>query len=132
MPCGRCIAKSQRHSFPMEQSQFTREALFLSILFSERCLPKRRVQIQRREEFCIAQLGEAIIDVGNRVCVLYRHRFQVTKITNKPKLNPFFAMTTPQAHGDFDDSIMSYSITTSISFRHASDLCGFILLAPSL
>ena len=60
-----------------------------SILFSEGCLPERRAQIQRREEFCISQRGEAIIDAGNRVCVLYHQRVHVTKITNKPKMAPF-------------------------------------------
>ena len=48
---------------------------------------------------------------------------QITEITTKPELPPLFlAMTTPQAHGDFDGSIMSYSINISISFLHASDL----------
>ena len=96
-------------------------------------LPERRAQIQRREELRVPQLGKAIIDAGNRVCVLYRHCIQVTGVSTKPELPPFFlAMTTPQAHGDFDGSIMSYHINISISFLHASDLCGVSLLAPSL
>ena len=41
-------------------------------------------------------------------------------------------MTTPQAHGNFEGSIMSCSTNISISARHASDLCGVIRLAPSL
>ena len=96
-------------------------------------LAERRAQIQRREEFCVSQLGKALIDAGNRVCVLYRQCIQVTGISTKPELPPFFlAMTTPQAHGDFDGPIMSYHINISICFLHASDLCGVSLLAPSL
>ena len=41
-------------------------------------------------------------------------------------------MTTPQAQGDFEGSIMSYSSSISISAQHASDLWGIIRLAPSL
>ena len=54
---------------------------------------------------------------------LYRHCVQITEIITKPELPPFFlAMTTPQAHGVFEGSIMSYFINISISFLHASDL----------
>ena len=131
--CGRSVAQSERHPLPLEQSQLAREARFLPILLSEWHLPERRAQIQRREELRVPQLGEALIDAGNRVCVLYSHCVQVTEITTKPELPPsFLAMTTPQAHGDFDGSIMSYSINISISLLHASNLYGFILLAPSL
>ena len=53
----------------------------------------------------------------------FSHCVQITEITTKPELPPFFlAMTTPQAHGEFDGSIMSYSINISISFLHASEL----------
>ena len=133
LECGRRVAQSERHPLPVEQSQLTRDARFLPILLSEWHLPERRAQMQRREEVRFPQLGEALIDVGIWVCVLYRHCVQVTEITTKAELPPFFfAMTTPQAHGDFEGSIMSYSINISISFLHASDLCGVSLLAPSL
>ena len=116
---------TERHPLPLEQSQLAREARFLPILLTERHLPERRVQIQRREELRVPQLRKALIDAGNRVCVLYCHCVQVTEITTKPELPPFFlAITTPQAHRDFDGSIMSYSINISISFLNASDLCG--------
>ena len=47
--------------------------------------------------------------------------------------SPFFlAITSPHAHGDLDGSIISYSSNVSISFLHASDLCGVMRLAPSL
>ena len=140
LECDRRVAQSERQPLPVEQSQLAREARFLPILLSEWHLPERRAQIQRRKEFRVPQLGEALIDVGNWVCVLYRHCVQVTEITElqkfqatKAELPPFFfAMITPQAHGDFDGSIMSYSTNISISFLHASDLCGVSLLAPSL
>ena len=96
-------------------------------------LPERRAQIQRREEFCVSQHGEVFIDAGNRVCVLYRYCVQVKKIAKKTKLPPFsLAMTTPQPHGRFDGSIVSYSFNIAIYFLHAFDLCGVIFLAPSL
>ena len=41
-------------------------------------------------------------------------------------------MTSPQAQGSFEGSIMSYSSNISISARHNSNLCGVICLAPSL
>ena len=41
-------------------------------------------------------------------------------------------MTTPQAKGNLEGSIVSYSSKISISARHASDLCGVIHLAPPL
>ena len=44
----------------------------------------------------------------------------------------FWPLPRRKPYGDFDGSIMSYSINISISFLHASDLCGVILLAPSL
>ena len=133
LECGGRVGQSARHPLPPEQFQLAREARFLTILLSEWHLPERRVQIQCREELRVPQLGEALIDAGNRVCNLYRHCVQVTEITTKPELPPIFlAMTTPQTHRGFDGSIMSYSNNISISFLHASDLCGIILLAPSL
>ena len=44
----------------------------------------------------------------------------------------FLAITTPHAHSDLDGSIISYSSNVSISFLHASDLCGVMRLAPFL
>ena len=133
LECGFRVAQSEWHPLALEQSQFAREACFLPILLSEWHLPERGAQIQRREEIRVPQLGKVLINAGNRVCVFYRHRVQVAEITAKPDLPPFFlAITTPQAHGDFDGSIISYSINISISFLHASDSCGVILLAPSL
>ena len=76
---------------------------------------------------------EALVYSRCRVCISYRYRVQVAKVATKSKLPTFFfAITTPQAHGDFEGSITSYSSNISISARHASDLCGVIRLAPSL
>ena len=57
LECGRRVAQSERHPLPLEQSQLTREACFLTILLSEWHLPERRAQIQRREELRVSQLG---------------------------------------------------------------------------
>ena len=85
------------------------------------------------EEFGITKFGEALVYPRYRVRIFYRHRVQVTKVATKPKLPLcFFAITTPQAHGNFEGSIMSYSSNISIYARHASHLCGVIRLAHSL
>ena len=102
------MLQTASYPFPFERSQFTGEDRIISILFSEGHLPERRAQIQRRKEFRVSHYGEALIDVGNRVCVVHRYRVQLTEISIKPNLPPFFLiMTTPQAHGDFYSSIVS-------------------------
>ena len=59
--------------------------------------------------------------------------FRYRKSQQNLNWSPFcFAITTPHAHGDLDGSIISYSSKFPISFLHASDLCGFMRLAPSL
>ena len=51
--------------------------------------------------------------------------FRYRKSQQNLNWSPFFlAITTPHAHGDLDGSIISYSSNVSISFLHASDLCG--------
>ena len=102
-------------------------------LFPQRNLPKGRTQFQSGEEFGVTKFREAFAYSRYRVRVFYCHRVQLTKVATESKLSPiFFAMTTPQAHGDFESSIMSYSSYFSISARQNSDLCGVIRLAPSL
>ena len=59
--------------------------------------------------------------------------FSYRKSQQNLSWSPFFlAITTPHAHGDLDDSIMSYSSRVSISFLQAFDFFGVIRLAPSL
>ena len=90
-------------------------------------------QVQCGEELGITKFREALVYSRYRVPIFYSYRVQVAKVATKPKLPPFFfAITTPQAHGDFQGSIMSYSSNISIFARHAFDLCGAIRLAPSL
>ena len=130
---GRCIAQADGHPLPLVQSQFARESGFLSIPLPQRDLPEGRTQVQCGEELGITKLREALVYSRYRVRIFYRYRAQVTKVATKPKLPRFFfAITTPQAHGDFECSIMSYSSNISFSARHASDLCGVIRRAPSL
>ena len=52
-------------------------------------------------------------------------------IPGHPEL-PVELIYSPQGHGNFEGSIMSYSSNISIFARHASDLCGVIRPAPSL
>ena len=130
---GRCIAQVEGHPLPLVQSQFACESSFLSILLPQRDLPEGRTQVQCGEELGITKLREALVYSRYRVRIFYRYRVQVTNVATILKLPPFFfAITTPQAHGDFEGSIMSYSSNISISAQHASDLCGAICLAPSL
>ena len=84
-------------------------------------------------ELGIAKFREGLVYPRYRVRIFYCYRVQVAKVATKPKLPPFFfAINTPQAHGDFEGSIMSYSSNISISALQASHLCGVIRLAPSL
>ena len=107
---GRCIAQAEGHPLPLVQSQFARDSGFLSILLPQRDLPEGRTQVQCGEELGITKLREALVYSQYRGRIFYRYRVQVTKVATKPKLPPFFfAITTPQAHGDFEGSIMSYS-----------------------
>ena len=130
---GRCVAQAEGHPLPLVQPQFTCESGLLSVLLLQRDLPEGRTQDQCGEERSITKFREAFGYPRYRVSIFYCHCVQVTKVATKPKLHPFFfAMTTPQAHGDFEGSIMSYSSNISISARHASDLFGVFRLAPSL
>ena len=129
---GRCVAQAEGHP-PLIRPQFTRESGLFSILLPQRDLPEGRTQVQCGEELGITKFEEALVYSPYRIRIFYRYRVQVTKVATKSKLPPFFfAITTPQAHGNFEGSIMSYSSNISISARHASDLCGVIRLAPSL
>ena len=57
--------------------------------------------------------------------------FRKRKSQQNQSCPPFFiAMTTPQAQGDFEGSIMSYSSNIRFSARFASDLCG-VMRFPS-
>ena len=106
---------------------------FFSVLLPQRDLPEGRTQVQCGEELGITKFREALVYSRYRVRIFYCHRVQVAKVATKPKLPLlFFAITTPQEHGDFEGSIMSYSRNISNSARHTSDLCGVIRLAPSL
>ena len=130
---GRCVAQAEGHPLPLVQPQLTRESGLFSILLPQRDLPEGRTQVHCGEELGITKFREALVYSRYRVRIFYCYRVQVTKVATKPKLPPFFfAITTPQTHGDFEGSIMSYSSNISISARHASNLCGFIRLAPSL
>ena len=126
---GRCAAQAEGHPLLLVQLQFTRESGLFSILLPQRDLPESRTQVQCGEELGITKFREDLVYSRYRVRIFYCHRVQVAKVAKKPKLPFFFAITTPQAHGDFEGSIMSYSSNNSISARHASDLCGVIRLA---
>ena len=130
---GRCVAQAKGHPLPLVQPQLTRESGLFSILLPQRDLSEGRTQVQCGEELGITKFREALVYSRYQVRIFYSYRVQVAKVATKHKLPPFFfAITTPQAHGDFEGSIMSYSSNISISARHASDLCGVIRLAPSL
>ena len=123
----RCTTEG--HPLPMVQPQLTRESGLFSILLPQRDLPEGRTQVQCGEELGITKFREALVYSRYRVRIFYRYRVQVAKVATKPKLPPFFfAIAIPQAHGDFEGSIMSYSSNISISARHASNLCGVIRL----
>ena len=124
---GRCVAQAESHPLSLVQPQLTRESGLFYILLPQRDPPEGRTQAQCGEELGITKFREAFVYSRYRVRVFYRYRVQVVKVATKPQLPPFFfAITTSQAHGDFEVSIMSYSSNISISARHASDLCGVI------
>ena len=118
----RGVARAKGHPLPLVQLQFTCESGLFSVLLPQRDLPEGRNQVQCVEELGVAKFQEALIYSRYRVCIFFCHLVQVTKVATKPKLPSFFlAITTPQAQGDFEASIMSYSSNISISVRHASD-----------
>ena len=83
-------------------------------VFSRSCFRSGTCQNAEPKSNVVKNFASPSLD---RRRVLYSHCVQITEITTKPELPPFFlAMTTPQAHGDFDGPIMSYSINISISF----------------
>ena len=130
---GCCVAQAEGHPFPLVQPQITCKSVLLSFLLSQRDLPEGRTQVKSGEELGVTKLRESFVYSRYRVRIFYCHRVQVTKVATEPKLSPFFfAMTNPQAHGNFEGSIMSYSSNNSVSARYGSDLCGVIRLAPSL
>ena len=130
---GRCVAQAEGHPFSLVQPQLTRESSLFSILLLQRDLPEGRTQVQCGEELGITKFRVALVYSRYWVRIFYCYRVQVAKVATKPMLPLFFSsITTPQAHGDFEGSIVSYSSNISISARHASDLCGAIRLAPSL
>ena len=76
---------------------------------------EHRAEIQLREEFCVPS-----ILAENRVRILYRYCNQLAVVASFWVAPFFLNMTTPQAHGDYFGSIITYSINISISFLHAS------------
>ena len=130
---GRRVAQAEGHPLLLVQPQFTCECGLLSVLLPQRDLPEGRTQVQSGEELGFTKFREAFVYSRYRVRVFYFRRVQVTKVATETKLPPlFFAMTTPQAHGNFECSIMWYSSDISISALRASDSCGVFRLAPSL
>ena len=130
---GRCVAQAEGHPLPLVQPLFTRKSGLFSILLTQRDLPEGRTQVQCGEELGITKFREALVYSWYPVRIFYCHRVQVAKVATKFKLPPFFfAISTPQAHGNFEGSIMSYSSNISISARHSSNSCGVFRLAPSL
>ena len=120
---GCCVAQAEGHPLPLIQPQFTCESGLLSVLLPQSDLAEGRTQVQCGEELGITKFGEALVYSRYWVRIFYCQRVQTAKVATEPKLSPFFfAMTTPQAHGNFEGSIMSYSSKISISARHASDL----------
>ena len=129
----RGVAQAKGHPLLLVQPQFTCESGFYFVLFSQRDLPEGRTQVQYGEDVGFAKFREALVYSRYRVRIFSCHCVQVTKVATKPKLPHFFlAMTNPQAQGDFEGFIMSYSSNISISARHASDLLDVIRLAPSI
>ena len=130
---GRCVAQAEGNPLPLAQHQLTCESCLLSVLLPQRDLPEGRNQVQCGEELGITKFREALVYPLYRVRIFHCHRVQVAKVATKHKLPPFFFfITTPQAHGGFEGSIMSYSSNISFSARHASDLYGALRLAPYL
>ena len=128
----RGIAKAEGHPLPLEQTQFTCKSSLLSVHFAQRNLPEGRTQIQ-----CSKKNWHRPVSRGFRLCVVLGKRplspRSGSKNYNRIGAFPIFsAMTTPQAQGNFEDSIVSYSSNISVSARHASDLCGVMRLASSL
>ena len=129
---GRCVAQAEGHPLPLVQPQLTCESGLLSVPLPQRDLPEGKTQVQCGEELGVTKFREALVYSRYRLRIFCCHRVQIAKVTTEPKPPFFFAMTTPQANGDCEGSIMSYSSNISISARHASDLFGVICLAPSL
>ena len=128
---GRCVAQDEGRPLPLVQPQLTRESCLFSILLPQRDLTEGRTQVQCGE-LGITKFTEAHVYSRYRARIFYRYRVQVAKVAKNLSCPFFFAITTPQAHGNFEGCIMSYSSNISISARHASDLCGVIRPAPSL
>ena len=119
----RGVAQAKGHPLPLVQPQFTCESGLLSVLHPQRDLPQGRTQVQCGEELGVAKFREALIYSRYRVGIFFCHCVQVTKVAKKPKLPPFFlVMTTPQAQGGFEGSIISHSSSISVSALHASNL----------
>ena len=120
---GRGVAQAKGHPLPLVQPQFTCESGLFSNLLPQRVLPEGRTQVHCGEELGVTKFREALVSSRYRVGIFFCHCVQVTKIATEPNLPPFFlAMTIPQAQGNFECSIMSYSSNISISARNASDL----------
>ena len=121
---GRCgIAQANGPPLPLVQPLFTCESSLFSVILPQGDLPEGRTQVQCGEKHGIAKFREALIYPRYRVGIFYCFCVQLTKVATKPKLSPFFrALTTPQAQGDFEGSITSYSSNISTSALHASNL----------
>ena len=124
--------QAEGHPLLLVQPQFASESCLFPVLLPQRDLPEGRAQVQWDEELSITKFREAFVSSRYRVRIFHRYRVQEAKVATKPKLPPFFfTITTPQAHGDFEGSIMSYSSDTSISARHPSDfVASFVLRLP--
>ena len=128
---GRCVAQAERHPLPLVQTQFTCESGLLSVLLPQRDLPEGRTQVQCGEELGVTKFQEVLVYSRYRVRIFYCHRVHSAKFATEPRLPLLSAMSTQQAHGDFDGSIMSYSGNISISARHAAIyVASFVLHLP--
>ena len=130
---GRCVAQAEGHPLPLVQPQFTCKSGLLSVLLPQRDLPEGRTQVQSGEELASPSFERLSSIRGIGYASFIVTAFKKRKSQQNLSCPPFFfATTTPQAHCDFEESIMSSSSNISISARHASDLCGVIRLAPFL
>ena len=118
----RGVAQAKGHPLPLVQPQFTCESSLLSVLLPQRDLPEGRTEVHVVKNLASPCFESLSSPRGIGYASFFCHCVQVTKVATKPKLPPFLAMTTTQAQGDFEGSIMSVSSIISISARHASNL----------
>ena len=86
-------------------------------------LPEGRIQVQCGGKLDIAKIPEALVYALHWISVLYGHSAQVARVATDSQLSFFlFGYDEPQAQSDFEESIMSYSSSISISARHTYNL----------